>query len=81
MDWQKYRNPDGQLTAYALACGYVQVHHAGAKDVSLYHKHECYFVDVWDNKDKTRRDIFAGRKLEQARKAWKQAIAKAEGRN
>lgn len=39
----KFKNADGSLTAYALACGYIQQKQAGPLKAELYHD-GCYHV-------------------------------------
>lgn len=43
----KLFNKDGTLTAYALACGYVQTKHIGDYQVRLSHNGSSYDIRVW----------------------------------
>ena len=76
----KFRNNDGSLTAYALACGYVQFERVnGGRFVvrlSGGGGSGCYHVQVWDEKlslGMAAWETFDT--LTEARKAMRQAIA------
>lgn len=43
----KFLNKDGTLTAYALACGYIQTEHVGEYQVRLSHNGSSYDIRVW----------------------------------
>ena len=70
-----FNRKDGKLTAYALACGYIQreAAHLGG-EVTLYHEGACYHVRTWDVTT-GRREWLTFRLLEDARKAYRQARA------
>lgn len=42
------KGKNGKLTAYGLACGYVETHEKDTKKVELYVQHECYHVRFFD---------------------------------
>ena len=44
----KFKNATGQLTAYALACGYIERKLDGPVEVELYHEHGVYHVRGFD---------------------------------
>ena len=48
MSQPKFYNKDKSLTAYALACGYIQVRYFNNIRVELLHDTGCYHVKVFD---------------------------------
>lgn len=44
----KFRNATGQLTAYALGCGYKETKIDGPVNVELYHEHGVYHIRGFD---------------------------------
>lgn len=47
----KFRNADGTLTSYALACGYVEKAEGPVHGVWLWHEGACYHVRRHHNPD------------------------------
>jgi len=44
----KFITKQGQLTAYALSCGYVESKIAGFVKINLWREHSCYHVRAHD---------------------------------
>jgi len=71
----KFRNKNGELSAYAFACGYVQQKDFGKINLSFYHEGgNCYSVQAYDfgKSEKIFWDSFE--KLGDARKRFRQAV-------
>lgn len=74
MQQTKFRTKDGQLTVYALACGYVQTKCTReGYDVSLWHEGgPCYHVQAIDNSTPRKRLFwFSTWSLKEARRVYK----------
>jgi hypothetical protein len=57
----------GRLTAYGLACGYVEKREHGAINVTLWREHSCYHVRAYDNELKACRFWLSFNSLTKAR--------------
>lgn len=82
----RFHTASGDLSAYALACGYVQRYSAFTR--SIFDREEvevrlsspdgentCFFIRTWNNSTKTREADEARRTLSEARKEYKRQIA------
>lgn len=67
--------PSGQLTAYGLACGYVQRSQQGNYKVDLYREHNSYHVTLSVNGRKVLHDGFGSTQLSEARAFYRKLIA------
>ena len=46
----KFKNKDGSLTMYALACGYIEEHKIKGIDIQLSFEHDSYFdINILDD--------------------------------
>jgi hypothetical protein len=76
-DWM-FKNADGSLTAYALACGYLEQKEAKGINVTLWHEGACYHVRGHDHNKKGLLfwDSFESGKLKDARKHYRAMVKK-----
>lgn len=71
MAQQKLRRKDGRLTAYGLACGYVEKFEGGGKILTLWHEGgTVYHVRLYDLDNHTRVFWEGFEKLTEARKLF-----------
>ena len=63
----KFRNATGQLTAYALGCGYKERKLDGPVEVELYCEHGCYHIRGFDTETRHRLFWESTNNLAQAR--------------
>jgi hypothetical protein len=76
-DWM-FKNADGSLTAYALACGYLENKEENGVSVTLWHEGACYHVRGHDSNSGARLfwDSFESNKLKDARKHYLTMVRK-----
>jgi hypothetical protein len=76
-DWM-FKNADGSLTAYALACGYLEKTEEKGISVTLWHEGACYHVRGHDHNENGRLfwDSFEINKLKDARKHYRAMVKK-----
>lgn len=70
MEYTKFYNPDGSLTQYAFACGYVERYEPSNNNYCLlYMEHNHYHVQIIVNgiNDNTRWSVFTHRQFRTAR--------------
>lgn len=69
----KFKNKNGDLTHYALACGYIQKIDISDFSIVLWHEGgPCFHVSMRDNKNNTRVFWKVFENLTSARKYWHQ---------
>ena len=69
----KFRNKNGDLTHYALACGYIQIFDINKMQLHLYHDGGSVFhVKLFDHNQGTRVFWHVFDTLTKARKYWHQ---------
>jgi hypothetical protein len=76
-DWM-FTNADGSLTAYALACGYLEQKEEKGIQVTLWHEGACYHVRGHDHNKNNRLfwDSFENNDLKGARKHYRAMVRK-----
>jgi hypothetical protein len=76
-DWM-FKNSDGSLTAYALACGYLEQKEEKGIQVTLWHEGACYHVRGHDHNKNNRLfwDSFETNDLKGARKHYRAMVRK-----
>lgn len=76
-DWM-FKNADRSLTAYALACGYLEKTEEKGISVTLWHEGACYHVRGHDHNENNRLfwDSFENGKLKDARKHYRAMVRK-----
>jgi hypothetical protein len=76
-DWM-FKNSDGSLTAYALACGYLEQKESNGVSVTLWHEGACYHVRGHDHNENNRLfwDSFEMGRLKEARKHYRAMVRK-----
>jgi len=71
LEHPRFYTKDGQLTSYALACGYVEQKNYGPIRITLFKDGGCYHVRAYDHDQKIRYFWEVFRTLTEARHHYK----------
>lgn len=67
----RFRNKNGDLSVYALACGYLQVREKGGIEYRLWHEGACFHVRAVNSETRERIFWYSTEKLGAARKVFR----------
>jgi len=75
-DNSRFRNKDGSLSAYALACGYIQRRDTAPNvSITLWHEGACYHVRKHDHNTGRRAFWHSTESLTEARRVFRKGVA------